>query len=77
MSINLLFFGQLSTLVGSNNMTIENIVDTESIQLYLFKKFPEMENAKFIIALNNEVILKNTVINIGDTLAFLPPFSGG
>jgi len=77
MSINLLFFGQLSTLVGSNNMTIENIVDTESLQLFLFEKFPEMENAKFVIALNNEVILKNTVINIGDTLAFLPPFSGG
>ncbi|MCF8341967.1 MAG: MoaD/ThiS family protein [Chitinophagaceae bacterium] len=77
MSINLLFFGQLSTLVGSNNMTIENIVDTESLQLYLFEKFPEMANAKFVIALNNEVILKNTVVNIGDTLAFLPPFSGG
>jgi len=77
MSINLLFFGQLSALTGSNSITVENIEDTESLQLYLFEKFPEMANIKFAIALNNEVILKNTVINNGDTLAFLPPFSGG
>jgi len=77
MSINLLFFGQLSALTGSNSITVENIEDTESLQLYLFEKFPEMANIKFAIALNNEVILKNTVINNGDTLALLPPFSGG
>jgi molybdopterin converting factor small subunit len=77
MSVNLLFFGQLSALTGSSSITVENIEDTESLQLYLFEKFPNMANVKFAIALNNEVILKNTVINIGDTLAFLPPFSGG
>lgn len=77
MSIKLLFFGKLAALTGLNSMNIENIKDTESLQLYLFKKFPEMENTKFVIALNNEVIQQNTFINNGDTLAFLPPFSGG
>jgi sulfur-carrier protein len=77
MSINLLFFGQLTAITGSSSITLENIKDTESLQLYLVEKFPEMAHSKFVIALNNEVIQKNASIIDGDTLAFLPPFSGG
>jgi len=77
MTTNLLFFGQLTTIIGSNNMTIEDIKDTESILLYLVERFPEIRNAKYVIALNNEVIQNNTVLKEGDNLAFLPPFSGG
>jgi molybdopterin converting factor small subunit len=58
-------------------MTIEDIKDTESILLYLVERFPEIRNAKYVIALNNEVIQNNTVLKEGDNLAFLPPFSGG
>lgn len=77
MTTNLLFFGQLTTIIGSNNMTIEDIKDTESILLYIGERFPEIKNAKYVIALNNEVIQNNTVLKEGDNLAFLPPFSGG
>lgn len=77
MKINLLFFGSLSTIIGSNSLTIEHITDTESLQLMLFEQFPALASATFIVALNNEVIQSNMLIKPGDTLAFLPPFSGG
>ena len=43
----------------------------------LFDSFPTLKEAKFIIALNNQIVLDNPPIPENSTIALMPPFSGG
>jgi molybdopterin converting factor small subunit len=43
----------------------------------LEEKYSSLRNAKYIIAVDRKVIIKNTVINETSDVALLPPFSGG
>ena len=77
MQVNVILFGQLKELAGNSNITIENVADTESLVATLHEKFPAMVNKKFIIAVNKQVVSKNTLLDNNSTIALMPPFSGG
>lgn len=76
MKINIIIFGQLSEVLGEN-LVMEDIADTESLQQVLHKKFPELANYKYVMAVNKKQVTINTVLNEDCTIALLPPFSGG
>ena len=77
MKIKLLFFGNISDITGTGEMEYSNAADTETLELDLKNKFPQLKNFTYRIAVNKEIINKNTKIKDGDEIAFLPPFSGG
>lgn len=58
-------------------MDYSNAADTDMLELDLKNKFPQLKNFTYRIAVNKEIINKNTKLNDGDEIAFLPPFSGG
>lgn len=76
MKINIIIFGQLCEVLGET-LVMDNIADTESLQQTLQKKFPELANYKYVIAVNKKQVTVNTVLNEDYTVALLPPFSGG
>jgi sulfur-carrier protein len=76
MKINIIIFGQLCEVLGEK-LVMDNIADTESLQQALHKKFPELVNYKYAIAVNKKQVTTNTVFNNDCTVALLPPFSGG
>jgi sulfur-carrier protein len=76
MKINIIIFGQLCEVLGEN-LVIDNIADTESLQQELHKKFPQLANYKYVIAVNKKQVTVNTVLKEDYTVALLPPFSGG
>ena len=76
MNINIIIFGQLCEILGEK-LVIENISDTESLQQALHKKFPDLANFKYVMAVNKKQITTNTVLNEEAVVALLPPFSGG
>ena len=77
MKIKLLFFGNISDITGTGEMDYSNAADTDMLELDLKNKFPQLKNFTYRIAVNKEIINKNTKLNDGDEIAFLPPFSGG
>lgn len=77
MKIKILFFGSIGALAGKNEMTLENISDVEKVKKHLATLLPDLVNYTFRIALNQELIDGNPVLNDGDVLAIMPPFAGG
>ena len=77
MQIQIIIFGQLKDITGSNNFQLTGISDTDDLVIELNKKYPALANAKYIIAVEKEVIWKNTLLKDNSTVALLPPFAGG
>lgn len=77
MGIKVLFFGQLTDFTKCTSSDMEGVETTDELKEIIFERFPELESAKFVLALNNEIVLENTVIKDNSKLAFMSPFSGG
>lgn len=75
----ILFFGTLADIAATHRTTIddEQVVDTNSLQIFLTKKYPELKRYKYLIAVNQSVSKENILLEEGDEIALLPPFAGG
>lgn len=76
MAIQLLAFGQIAEIMGQSESTV-NALDTDTLKAQLLQQFPGLKDMQFAIAVNKKVVSENTVLKDGDTVALLPPFSGG
>jgi sulfur-carrier protein len=77
MEINILFFGELATIVGVEKMELQNIADTISLNEFILEKYPSLKNKTYRIAVNRELISGKYDLKNGDEVALLPPFAGG
>ena len=77
MKINILFFGQLTDIAGVGSITMDGITDTKMLTDVLVKIYPELNETKYALSVNNEVVTDNTILTENCTVALLPPFSGG
>ena len=76
MSVKIILFGKLAEIAGGA-LSVDNVADTDSLINALHKDYPEFTKAKYLIAVDKQVIKENTVLNKKSTVALLPPFSGG
>jgi molybdopterin synthase sulfur carrier subunit len=76
MSIHIILFGRLADIAG-NSVSVNGVSDTDSLVKTLHKNYPELANAKYVIAVNKQVVNQNTSLNADSVVALLPPFSGG
>ncbi|RYG05129.1 MAG: MoaD/ThiS family protein [Chitinophagaceae bacterium] len=77
MSIKVLFFGQLAEISGTDVLETEVRTDTAALKRFLETEFPGLQQMVFNIAVNSEIIETQAQLQAGDTVALLPPFSGG
>ena len=76
MSIQIILFGKLVDIAG-NSVSVDDVADTDGLEEMLHKKFPALSTAKYVIAVNKQVITSNTLLTKNSKVALLPPFSGG
>lgn len=77
MNLNIKYFGLLVEITQCSEETVSFSKTTVSELLnFLFEKYPDLKNKDFQVALNNEIVLKDTLITENE-IALLPPFSGG
>ncbi len=76
-TIEILVFGQLTDITGQSSWQLEDMIDTDQLIATLVEKYPTLTSAKYLVAVNMEVIRGNVMLRAGDTVALLPPFSGG
>jgi sulfur-carrier protein len=77
MNLNIKYFGLLVEVTQCSEETLAFSKTTVSELLnMLFEKYPNLKDKDFQVALNNEIVSKNTLITENE-LALLPPFSGG
>lgn len=77
MGINVLFFGQVADITGKDILKIPVVKNTNGLNQLLEKTYPVLKSIKYSIAVNKKVIQENTALHNEDTVAILPPFSGG
>ena len=70
-------FGQLAELTGSDNVMVEQAINTDELVQQLQQKYPSLVGAAYGIAVDKKLINDNTILNSSSTVALLPPFSGG
>lgn len=75
--ITVMVFGQLQDITGSAEITIDEVTDTEMLLNKLHNQYPLLKDKKFLIALDKKIIKEKTEINGQQSIALLPPFSGG
>lgn len=77
MGINILAFGQAIDIIGEANLEHFHANNTAELNRLLHKNFPLLQSIEYSIAVNKKIIQENTELHDGDTVAILPPFSGG
>ena len=77
MKVTVLFFGYLVEKSGTTSKKFENIKNIDSLVKKLNEQISGFEKLNYKIALNQNIIQKNKELKNGDTVALLPPFSGG
>ena len=77
MEINLLAFGQIAAITGQTTFKISGVKNTDEIKEKLSALFPAVKDINYSIAVNRQLVQESTVLKQDDTVALLPPFSGG
>ncbi|CAA0156293.1 Molybdopterin synthase, small subunit (sulfur carrier) [Tenacibaculum maritimum] len=78
--ISILFFGIATDLVGNSSLTITIPSNTsvQELRQLLTTKFPNLKQiTSYAIAVNEEYASKETILTANDTVAIIPPVSGG
>ncbi|MCC6690474.1 MAG: MoaD/ThiS family protein, partial [Bacteroidia bacterium] len=59
------------------NCELENVQDTATLTTDLLSQYPLLNTIKFSISVEKKIVRTNTLLNNNNTVAILPPFSGG
>lgn len=75
--IEVLFFGQLTDITQTGSLVCEVFEDTDRLMHHLKERYPGLSRATFRIAVNNQLINAPVPLKPGNSVAVMPPFSGG
>jgi molybdopterin converting factor small subunit len=76
MEVKVIFFGVIKEKMGKD-FSILKAVDTNTLLNELKTQYSFLNTLDFKLAVNQQLIFSNTILNEGDEVALLPPFSGG
>lgn len=77
MEIEIISFGKISELIGNQKIEVSGTNNTDELKGYLERSFPMLNKMKYKLALNNKIVQENLPLADHDTVAIMPPFSGG
>lgn len=77
MEIDIISFGKIAEFIERQQLSVENISDTDGLKNYLETKFPGLKDMKYRLALNKTLVQENIDFQSPATVAIMPPFSGG
>lgn len=77
MQVRIMIFGQLTDIINTSTLTLSDIADTNGLVNELNKLYPALAGSNYIMAVNKQAIVANTILKEDSIVALLPPFSGG
>ncbi|MEP6513974.1 MAG: MoaD/ThiS family protein [Parafilimonas sp.] len=77
MQVNVIVFGQLIDITGCSTITLNDVSDINELTQKLYLLYPALVNIKYAIAVDKQIINENIFLENNNTVALLPPFSGG
>ena len=77
MMVNVLIFGPLKDVTGTDRCQLTDVYDTDEMIRRLNDTYPGMSEKVYLVAVQNDIIQGNTELRDNLTVALLPPYSGG
>jgi molybdopterin synthase sulfur carrier subunit len=77
MKVRILFFGILGEAAEKQEIILNDIKDSETLQNQLKSLIPGLKDYTYRLAINQEFIDGNCTLKEGDVVAVMPPFAGG
>lgn len=76
--INILLFAHLQEAVGVSTLSVElSDVTVAQVKEWMEQNYPQLTLQQMMTAINEEFAMDTTIVRSGDTIAFIPPISGG
>ncbi|KAA1039633.1 molybdopterin converting factor subunit 1 [Macrococcus equipercicus] len=77
--MRVLYFAHIKELINrtEDNFTFSNELSVKEFRKHLNETYPFLQGEKFQIAVNEEVVSDEELVNNGDVIALIPPVSGG
>jgi molybdopterin converting factor small subunit len=70
-------FGIISDILGQESIEMDFEISSKLLRDRLIETYPKLQSMTFSIAVNKVIHSESIVLNEGDEIALLPPFSGG
>jgi sulfur-carrier protein len=75
--MEIILFGQLADIASAATCRVEEVQDTVMLKAKLESMFPGLEKVKYMLAVNKKMVQENLPLSGNETIALMPPFSGG
>ncbi|MCG7338270.1 molybdopterin converting factor subunit 1 [Staphylococcus sp. ACRSN] len=77
--MRVLYFAEIKELLNKDSEEIDLSYDitVESFVQHIIERYPSIANIKFQIAVNEEFVKDDDIVRSNDTVALIPPVSGG
>ncbi|UMT75317.1 molybdopterin converting factor subunit 1 [Staphylococcus roterodami] len=77
--MKVLYFAEIKEILqkSQEEIVLEKAVTVQQFESFLFERYPQINHKKFQVAVNEEFVQKSDFINPNDTVALIPPVSGG
>lgn len=75
--MTVLAFGAVAEALGGGRFEMAALDSTTELTQKLQEEFPALKSISFAIAVNKQLVTESTRLESNDTVALLPPFSGG
>lgn len=76
--INILLFAHLQESIGESKLSVDlSDYTVGQIKEWMETQYPQVSLQHVMTAVNEEFAIETTVVKEGDTIAFIPPISGG
>ena len=77
MELEIISFGKIAEVIKSQQLQISGLSNTDELKVYLERSFPPLSRMTYKLALNKIIVKENLQLKNKDTVAIMPPFSGG
>jgi len=76
MAVEIVAFGKISEITGTG-LRAEGLDSIEALQQWLHTRYPALQQMRYCIAVNQQIVNSHIALPEGAQVALLPPFSGG
>ncbi|MBM2657181.1 molybdopterin converting factor subunit 1 [Staphylococcus pseudoxylosus] len=77
--MKLLYFAEIKDILERTSEEIDLSYDitVDEFLIDLFERYPQIKDKQFQIAINEEFVQQDDIVHPNDTVALIPPVSGG
>jgi len=77
MKIKVIAFGYIADILGKGELELEDVSNTDLLKSTLYTKYPDLRKREYKIAVNQQIISDNILLDENSEVVLLPPFAGG